>query len=820
MGDTVTAVGPDPARVRDRADLARELDLLRARAACGTRKTRVSLSELAVRIGEPRSTVHAYVAGRHLPASDVLDRIVIALGATPAEQQAWNEAWFRVAAHRGRMPRAAGNGVVPHQLLPDVESFSGRTAELAALDRCLDRAAGAVPAMVISALAGAGGVGKTALAARWAHRVADAFPDGQLWVNLHGYDRDQPRAPSAALGGFLRALGVSGADIPIDVEERAAMYRSLLQGRRLLVVLDNARDTEQVRLLLPGSSSCQVVVTSRDGLVGLVARYGAHRIELDVLPAPDAVELVSRLIGDRARSEPSAAIALVERCGRLPLALRIASELAVRRRALSLAELTVELADEHRLMDLLDAEGDPRTSVRAVFSWSYRHCDPASARAFRLLGLVPGPDIDAPGAAALLDTTLTEARRVLARLTSAHLIGEPRPGRYAFHDLLRVWAAERACVEDSEADRHAALARLFDWYLYTASVAMDLHFPREGHRRPVIPAPESVILRPADAGEARRWLDVERANLVSLAATYAQYPTHVMQLSAVLEHHLKACVHLLDAVTLHTHALVAARGTDEPVSQVRILNALGSTYHRLGRYAAAEEHLREALAIAEQAGDQHGQALALTSLGIVTRRFRRFHESEACSRTALRFFRALGDRTAEAGVLTNLGALCGTTGRHGEAACYDRRALAIARDLGNRGVQAAALSNLGVEFESLGEFDRAVDSYLGALSLHRELGEVRGEALCLRNLADVAMKMGDCPRAVEHNLRALGLSRQVGDRLGEAAALNNLGLASQKLGDVGRAEQHWRQALSIFENLGLAEAAEIRAALADMGVLD
>jgi len=323
MGKGSTApAGPNPERVHDRSDLARELDLLRTRAALGTRKPRVSLAELAVRIGEPRSTVHAYVAGRHLPGSEVLDRIVIALGATAEEQRAWNEAWFRVAARREVSPSAAGHDeVVPHQLVPDVDTFTGRAAELAELDRRLDAAAGADPAQVISALAGTGGVGKSALAAHWAHRVAAAFPDGQLWVNLRGFDPDQPLSPDAALAALLHALGVADAEIPTDVEERAARYRSLVADRRLLVVLDNARDTEQVRLLLPGTPSCFVIVTSRDSLVGLVARHGAHRIDLDGLPEPDAIDLVDRLVGERAGREPAAARRLIRRCGRLPLAL-------------------------------------------------------------------------------------------------------------------------------------------------------------------------------------------------------------------------------------------------------------------------------------------------------------------------------------------------------------------------------------------------------------------------------------------------------------------------------------------------------------------
>lgn len=267
---------------------------------------------------------------------------------------------------------------------------------------------------------------KTALAVHWAHQVTGQFPDGQLYVDLRGYDPDHPVPATDALAWFLWALGVPHLDIPAEAAARAALYRSLLAGRRMLVVLDNARSVDQVRPLLPGASPCAVVVTSRDALAGLVARDGAARLDLDLLPLPDAVGLLDTLIGARVAADPGAAEELAERCCRLPLALRVATELAVVRPGAPLAQLVAELADQRRLLDLLDAGGDPRTGVRAVFSWSYRHLDGAAARAFRLLGLHPGPDLDCYAAAALCDTTAEEARYLLDLLTRSHLTHTPR----------------------------------------------------------------------------------------------------------------------------------------------------------------------------------------------------------------------------------------------------------------------------------------------------------------------------------------------------------------------------------------------------------
>ncbi|MGH3931694.1 MAG: tetratricopeptide repeat protein [Pseudonocardiaceae bacterium] len=514
--------------------------------------------------------------------------------------------------------------MVPAQLPADVNAFTGRAHELAELDRLLvgmtDRntVAGAdSTAVVISAVSGTAGVGKTALALRWAHRVRGQFPDGQLYVNLRGYDPDQPMTVGAALAGFLRALGLAEQAIPPEPDERAAAYRSLLDGRRMLVVLDNAGSVEQVRPLLPGAPSCLVIVTSRDTLAGLVARDGAQRLDLDLLPPQDAVALLRALIGGRVNAEPDAANILANQCAQLPLALRVVAELAVARPNSSLSELVGELADEQRRLDLLDAVGDPRTAVRGVFSWSCQHLPTGAARAFRLIGLHPGPDFDPYAAAALTDTGHDQARHLLDVLARAYLIGPASPGRYGMHDLLRAYAIHLAIAEDTEQARQAALTRLFDHYLFTAAAAMDTLYPAEQHRRPRIPPPATPTPPMTDPIAARAWLDTERATLTTICAHTATHgwPGHTSHLTATLFRYLDAGGHHADAVAIHTHALHAARRAGDPAAEAGSLTDLGVVYWRQSRYEQTIDHFERALIQFRDIGERAGEAEALNGLG-------------------------------------------------------------------------------------------------------------------------------------------------------------------------------------------------------------
>jgi tetratricopeptide (TPR) repeat protein len=666
-------------------------------------------------------------------------------------------------------------------------------------------------AVVISAVSGTAGVGKTTLAIRWAHRMRGRFPDGQLFVNLRGYDPEQPMTTDDALAGFLRALGVPSQDIPAELGERSALYRSLLAGRRMLVVLDNAREVEQVRLLLPGSETCAVVVTSRDSLAGLVARHGAARLNLDLLPLDDAVALLRALIGARADADPAATAVLAGQCARLPLALRVAAELAVARPAVSLAELAAELAGQGRL-DLLDADGDPRTAVRAVFSWSYRHLSADTATMFRLLGLHPGPDIDPYAAAALADTTVEAAGRQLDRLARAHLIHLARAGRYAMHDLLRGYAAEQALDHDTEPDRRAALTRLFDYYLHTAVVAMETLYPGDEHRRPRIRPSQAPIPPVTGTTAARAWLDAERPSLVAVAAHTAAYgwPGHTTRLAAIVYSYFDVGGHYPDAVIIHSHARRAARLTGDRAAEATALTSLAVVDRQLGRYESAIDHLQQAVNLFRQTGDRTGETRALTDLGIVELLLGRYEQATGHLQQALALCQQAGDRAAEAWVLDNLGFVNFRQGRYEQATGHLQQALALFRETGERAGEAHALADLGCVDQLVGRYEQAISNLQQALTLWGEDGVRAGEVYALNGLGEVLLATGRPDQARAHHATALELASQLGYRYELARAHNGLAHACHASGDLDLARHHWREALTHYTELGTPEADVVR----------
>jgi DNA-binding SARP family transcriptional activator/Tfp pilus assembly protein PilF len=693
---------------------------------------------------------------------------------------------------------------VPRELPADVDAFTGRSGELAELDRLLTAGSGdpegAGPAaVVISAVAGGAGVGKTALAARWAHQVRDAFPDGQLHVNLRGYDPGEPVTAADALARFLRALGVADQDIPADVSERAARYRSMLDGRRMLVLLDNAASTAQVSPLLPGSPSCFVLVTSRDSLAGLVARHGARRLDLGLLPAADAVALLRALIGARVDADPASAATLAERCVRLPLALRVAAEFAAARPALTLAEMVDQLAGEQRL-DLLDAGGDPSTAVRGVFSWSYRQLSVPAARAFRLIGLHPGPDLDAHAAAALSGTSLQQAHDALDLLARAHLIGRARPGRYAMHDLLRAYATEITAAPDAR----MALTRLFDYYLGAAAGAMDILVPAERDRRPRVARPATPLPREADPAAARAWLDTERAALVTVAGYTATsgWPGHAIRLSAILRRYVETGGHYTDAVTIHNHARQAARQAGERAAEAQALNCLGLINGRMGRYPQGAEHLQEALTLFRETGDRSGTARVLTNLASAKWRQGQYLEAAAHNRQALALCRETGDLFGEAHALNGLGLVDWQQGRYSGAADRFQGALDLFRELKDQSNEAHALGNLGMVCGRLGRFPQADEHLREALALLREIGDRSGAASALTDLGSVACRQGRYQEATGHHQQALAQFREIGEKTGEAEALNGLGEVLLATGHPGQARAEHALAISLASQIG------------------
>jgi tetratricopeptide (TPR) repeat protein len=744
-------------------------------------------------------------------------------------------------------------GAGPRQLPGAVSCFTGRNAELAQLTGLLGPGHGEhAMAMVITAIGGAAGVGKTALAVQWAHHIADRFPDGQLYVNLRGYDPLDPVAARDALAGLLRALGVPGADIPDEAEDRSRLYRSRLAGRRMLVMLDNAHDGDQVRPLLPGDPGCVAVITSRDALAGLVATDGAKRVNLDVLPLPDAIALLRSLIGVRAEEDPLATAMLATLCARLPLALRIAAELVTARPSAPLAALTAELAEAR--LDSLDA-GDERADVRAVFSWSHRHLPDDAGEVFALIGLHPGEDLDAYVTAALTGTPETRARRTLVRLERASLIQATGTGRYAMHDLLRAYAREQAAARHTDPEQHVALTRLFDYYLAAAAAAMDVVFPAEAHRRPRVCAEAVAVPAMTGREDARAWLDRERANLVAVVTHAARHgwPRHATDLAATLYRYLIAGSHLVEATTIHEQALHAARESDDLLSEAGALNGLGGISLKKGRCGDAIGHYQAALDRYRRCDGRLGMGRVLQNLGLAEELMHNLQASVGYNQQAIAAYEIAGDRFGVADALSNLGGIEGELGFFDQGAEHLHRALLVFRELNDPGNEAKALSKigdlhvqqgelaqaaachqesltlyegvdhpngLGAELTSLGqikllqgEFQDAGVYLRNALAVFRRTGYQYLEIIALRQLAGVLDAAGQPADARAELRKALQLAVETGNTYQQAGAHDALAENHHRDGDDAQARQHWRQALALYTKVGAAEADQVQARL-------
>jgi tetratricopeptide (TPR) repeat protein/transcriptional regulator with XRE-family HTH domain len=758
-----------------------------------------------------------------------------------------------IAAVTGLGQREPPNAV-PRQLPAAVSCFTGRDAELAALTGLLDGQPGVgAPALVISAIGGTAGVGKTALAVQWAHTVAKRFPDGQLYVNLRGYDTGEPVAPAEALAGFLRTLGVPGTDIPDDMEDRVRLYRSLLADRQVLVLLDNARDPGQVRPLLPGDAGCVAVVTSRDTLAGLVATDGARRLDLDVLPLADAVALLRSLIGPRADQDPEAVAQLAGLCARLPLALRIAAELAAGRGQVPLPDLVAELAAGR--LDGLDA-GEARADVRAVFSWSLRQLDDSAAAAFALTGLHPGEDLDVPAAAALTGTTADQARRVLGQLHRANLLQAAGPGRYTMHDLLRAYAREQAAARDTDGQSRQALTRLFDYYLAAVAAAMDAWYPAEAHRRPHIPP--ATAASPAIPGEARTWLDRERANLVAVVVHCAGqgWPGHATGLATTLYRYLMTSFHLPEAHTIFSHALQAARRSGDPAAEAEALNGLGGISMLTGHFRDGTDYFQAALERYRECGDRTGQGRALHNLGVTEHLMHSYRSAGDYFRPAIAAFVEAGDSLRAARALTDLAATETELGSLDQAAEHLQRALPVLRDVKDHVAEADALESIGGLSLRRGELAQAAGCFREALVIYRRIDIPAGVATAMFNLGAVSLRQGKYPRAISYLRLALALYRKAGNHGSEILTLRNLAevldaagqpaaaqselgtalrLAAETgntyqqaathgdlarshhcAGEDGQARHHWQQALTLYTQLSAPEADHVRGQLAAM----
>jgi tetratricopeptide (TPR) repeat protein/transcriptional regulator with XRE-family HTH domain len=666
--------------------------------------------------------------------------------------------------------------VIPRQLPPQ-GTFAGRVSELAALTRLLDEVGAQIPGMVvISAIGGTAGVGKTTLAVRWAHKVAPRFGDGQLYVNLRGFDHaDAPAVPAGVIRGFLDALGVPLERIPASLDTQVGLFRSLLAGKNMLIVLDNARDEQQVRPLLPAGPGCLVVVTSRRQLAGLAAADGARLLTLDLPSHAEAVQMLTlRLGAGRAAAEPDAVDQLAGLCARLPLALAVAAARAHTRPGLSLAALAAELSDMTGRLDALDA-GDPAVSVRAVLSWSCLQLSPEAARMFRLLGLHPGPDISLPAAASLTATALPAAGRALRELTAANLLTEHVPGRFTSHDLLRAYAAERAQALDGEADLHAALRRVLDHYLQTCLCVSRLLYPA-WPQLSVLPAMLGAQAEPmTDLDRALAWIQAERHVLmaaIALAAA-AGFDDHACQLPLALElvFYRRGWWH--DLQSIQQTALEAATRLGSLTGQAHALRSLGQAQAMADSLDEGVVHISRALLLFQDLGDDFGCAIAHECMSFALGRHGRHRDALGHARESKKFYHAAGHRVGQASALNNIGYLHAELGDHPRALAYCQRSVRAFRELADRRGEAIALGSLGRAYHQLGQYAQALDCYRQALTVIGQLGDRHSQA-------DICTHLGETYHAV---------------------------------GDDIAARQAWTEALSVYEEQNPVQASQLRARL-------
>jgi DNA-binding SARP family transcriptional activator len=686
--------------------------------------------------------------------------------------------------------------VTPAQVPADVPGFTGRQAALAELD---DLAAG----QPVVTIAGTAGVGKTALAVRWAHHARDRFRDGRLYVDLRGYSTDPPLRPVDALARFLHALGVPAEQVPTDVDEAAALYRSLLAERRILVLLDNAHHPDQVRPLLPGAPGCLALVTSRDALTGLVARDGARSLRLGVLSAAEADALLAHLLGPGRAGEDRTELAGL--CARLPLALRITAANLAASPHRTVAAHAAELRAGNRLA-ALQVDGDAQAAVRAAFDLSYAALPDEARGLFRLLGLVPGPDTGANGVAVLAGTTTAGAERLLATLIAAHLVEHTGSGRYRCHDLLRLYARERGEQDDTEAEREAATRRLHDWYLHTVDAAATLLYPQM--RRLTPPPGTGSPAAFGDDSQALAWLDAERAGLVAVVGDCP--PATAGLLADLLRGYFWLRMYAVDWLVVAGAGLAAADASGDPRVRTGALLSLADAHYKQGRYTAAVEHSTDALATARRAGWPEGEAAALNNLGNLHKELGRLPEAVGYHRRALALNRRIGRRTGQAYNLNNLGCVYRDLGDPAEALVPLTEALAISREIGTTHGEALCLTNLGGALLDLGRLDEAVDHLCRALAGFREVGDRGGGVDTANELAAAHRDRGDHATAFEHARAALAVARDTAHRGGETDVLNTLGSIHLGLGERGAAAGLHRQALALARDIA-HRAGETRA---------
>jgi tetratricopeptide (TPR) repeat protein len=845
---------PDPGRAGNLDDLVERLRLLKVWAGDPSYEQITGRVNAAWRAaGRPAgelvgktTVVSCFRTGRRRVNEDLVVAVVAALHPDVGYVAQWRQA-LRVI---GGQTTAAAYVRVQDTLPPELAGFTGRTAELDRLRQALHRGTVNGGAVVISAIAGMAGVGKTQLAIHAGHLLArDKLVERVLFVNLRGFHLDptQPPAdPAAVLDGFLRLLGVPGQQIPHDLPARAAAYRNRLAGTLTLIVLDNATDADQVRPLLPDTPGCPVLVTSRRQLTEL---HTATHLAVDVFTPNEAVAFLARNApGAAVGADPAAPTQIAQRCGHLPLALGLVAAHIRGTPGWTLTDHADRL-DERRRTRRLD------TGVELALDLSYQQLPEGQRRLLRLAALHPGQDLDAYAAAALTESDLDTTRTRLHDLCHDHLLQQSTAGRYTLHDLVRAHAVGKATDEDPPPARRAALTRLFDYYLATAAAAMDTLHPAEAHRRPRIPPATTPTPVLVDPDTARAWLDTERPTLVAVAAHTATHgwPTHTTRLSATLHRYLEGGHHT-DALTIHGHARDAAqhdndltgqahaltnlgiahllqgrygpaaehlqqalhlfRQAGDPIGQARALGNLGSVEVRLGRYQPATDHFQQALTLCRQGGDCTGEAIALGNLGDVEVRLGRYQPATDHHEQALTRFRQTGNRNGQAWALGNLGDAEVRLGRYGPAAEHLQQALTLYRQLGNRSGEAGTLAILGTLYTHLGQPTQATEHLQQVIAMFRETGQRDGEASALNGLGEAAHTAGRHADALTHHTAALTIATDTDDRDQQARAHTGLGHAHHTLNNPAHARHHYQHALALYTDLGTPEADRIRAHLA------
>jgi tetratricopeptide (TPR) repeat protein len=759
---------PDPDRATDLAEFIGLLGELRTWAG------QPSYRVLATRVGpflrppqavSPSTIIDVFKAGRRRLNLDLVVAIVRALGLDEPTVARWRAACVRMHAHA----KVGGSAGVLRQLPADLATFTGRDADVKLLlEAAPPTMDGRARTVVVSAIEGMAGVGKTQLALHAAHQLVRSgrYADAQLYVNLRGFDLERaPTDPAVVLDAFLRSLGVPGHDIPDGLDERAAMFRDRMHGKAALILLDNAADEEQVRDLIPTSPICLVLVTSRRSLAGL---DGAVGYQLDVFSRADAVELLARIAGsDRVLAEPETAIDIVEACGLLPLAVGLAAARLRARPSWRLADLAGHLRDGG--VDALSAGG---RSLGRVFDMSFEALSQEGQRMFCLLGLHPGTDITAPAAAALADITPAAARVLLELLQDEHLLQQRIPGRYECHDLLRAYAVERADHDVPAEDRRNSVSRVLSWYLAAAGAVEQA--VSIASRKPMIPAVEGTgyTARFDGSAQAIAWFEQEQANLIDAAekASVLALPYVAWRLPAALSVFQNCQGNWLEAERLLHLGMDADEGSIGPAAEIWLLHELGICESEMGKVDESEAHLTRALQMSRQFGDSEGEVMTLGTLVWLHMRLGRPERGVECAQQALAIIGETGSGSSKCPVLNNL------------AAC-------------------------------LHELDRpseALEHLLTVLAITREDNDLRGRCIALRNIGFTYLELQRFVDAETVFNEAITAAREYGDRYYQAEYLSGVARSLQGQGRTAEALECFERSLSVFDTLDSAEAAKMR----------